>query len=404
MAGSPVVLKGESPERPIAATAAGALLALALVGVILKGVIDLGASPPLPRESVIHRALPGTHRFERFEDPFPHYLAYDANGDRRGAVVLTGECPPSLRGYMGVIHQAVGITSRGVMARVVPYNHNETPYYMAMILNSDLMAELANVDLGRTYPEPDTVTGATVSSRTMIRDARSAAILAARTLFGVETAQPAEKPGLPSVPWQALLLAVSLVLSITAARSGSPRWLREGTIALNLLVVGILLNTPLTLSATSRLMTLNFPGWGNIYLLLILLYLVISLPIFGRSYCRLVCPFGALQHLSNRWWPWKVKPNVSTASLLPPFRKAFLALLLILSVPLGMKGFSQVEPFYSLFSFSMTPLVWISVTVIIIICLFWRRFWCNAFCPTGTILALLSRALRPGKGKLDESV
>jgi hypothetical protein len=33
-----------------------------------------------------------------------------------------------------------------------------------------------------------------------------------------------------------------------------------------------------------------------------------------------------------------------------------------------------------------------------------RRFWCNTMCPTGTLLSILSRFVRPGSGKADETV
>lgn len=396
--------KIESPRRKQAATTANVFLALAFLAVILKGVVDLGAGPPPPEESTLQRALPDAVRFEKHPDPFPHYLAYGGSGNVIGAVVLTDDCPPPVKGYMGVIHQAVGVTDRGVMAGIVPYSHNETPYYMDMVLDSGLPADLSEVDLKTTYPDPDTISGATVSSRAIIRDARAAAIIAARSLFGVETVEPERDPSVGPVPWRAILLACCLILSLVAGRFGSPRWLREATIVLNLLVVGILVNSPLTLSVSSRLMVFNFPGWGSTYLILILLYLLVSIPLSGRSYCRLVCPFGALQHLADRCCPWKITPGAAVVSLLPPFRKALLALLLTLAVPLGMSGFSQIEPFYALFSFRMTTLVWIFVTVVIIVSLFWRRFWCNAFCPTGTLLALLSRLIRPVKGKFDESI
>jgi hypothetical protein len=400
----PTIPENGPINRPLLNTISSALLALAFLGVLAKTVLSLGADPPVPGETILRQALPEAHRFVRLQDPFPHYMAFDGQGGSMGAVVLTDDCPPSIKGYLGVIHMAVGVSAKGVIAGVVPYSHNETPYYMRMISNAGLTNTFSGIDLVETFPQPDAVSGATVSSMAIIRDARSSAILVAQSLFGIRTARPEAGDGRRPLPWRTILLAGALGLSLAAARSGSARQLREVSIALNLLVVGILVNSPLTLSVASRLMTLNFPGWGNTYLLLILLYLALSIPLSGRSYCRYVCPFGALQHLLNRWWPWKYRPGTAMVSFLPSFRKLLLALLLTLTVPMSMTGFSQIEPFYSLFSFRMTPLVWISVTVIIIICLFWRRFWCNAFCPTGTLVALLCRLLRPGRGNIDESV
>ena len=69
-----------------------------------------------------------------------------------------------------------------------------------------------------------------------------------------------------------------------------------------------------------------------------------------------------------------------------------------------MRGFTEVEPFFGLFSFALTPVIWTVVIFILVVSAVWRRFWCNTLCPTGTLLALYCKAVRREKGKMDETV
>jgi polyferredoxin len=44
------------------------------------------------------------------------------------------------------------------------------------------------------------------------------------------------------------------------------------------------------------------------------------------------------------------------------------------------------------------------VIFVMIMSMFLKRFWCNTMCPTGTLLSMLSRFVRPRGGRTDETV
>jgi hypothetical protein len=381
-----------------------ALVLFIAAGCLVFGLFDILTPPqPLP-EAALLAVFPDASRAERIDAPFSHYRAFDAGGRSVGAVIVTDSLPPAVKGYMGEIGSAVGMTADGRITLAAPVRHLETPYYMEMINNSGLWGELGGLDLSVPFPEIDTVSGATVSSRAIIRDVREAASLSARSLFGIEVPPPAKQIKNPWIEWKTLVIAGLLLLSLLVGFTREQKMLKDLVMVLNLAGIGFLLNTPLTLSALSRALTLKYPGPENTLLILIFLYVLVSIPLQGRAYCRLVCPFGTLQQLAARFFPWQVSLTPGTAAFLPNFRRLVLGLLLFLAVWIGWGGFTEVEPFFSLFSFKLSLILWIMVIFILIMSLFVRRFWCNTMCPTGTLLSMLSRLTRPLKGKDDETV
>ena len=208
----------------------------------------------------------------------------------------------------------------------------------------------------------------------------------------------------PWADWKTGLLALLLSISLLTGFARERKLPNYVVMLLNLAGIGFILNTPLTLSALSRTLTLNFPGPENTLLILIFLYVLISLPLQGRAYCRKVCPFGVLQDFADRISPWKLNFSPGTLAFLPGIRRLVLAFLLFLSVWIGWGGFTEVEPFFSFFSLRLTPILGVMVIFVLVMSIFSRRFWCNTMCPTGTFLSILSRAVRPGSGRTDETV
>jgi len=384
-------------------------LVRALVLVIIFGCLVLGVlgriAPPEPlSDGELLAVFPDAVRIEISSEPFFHYRALDVSDAPLGAIVVTDSVPPAIKGYLGEIGLAVGVTVDGTITGATAVRHQETPYYMEMITGSGLLERFDELDLSRPFPDIDTVSGATVSSRSIIRDIQEASTLAAQTLFGIKIPLPVTPVKSPWTSWKTVVLTVLLVLSLLVGFTGEGVRLRYTVMLLNLAGIGFVLNTPLTLSAMSRLLTLDFPGPENTLLILILLYITVSLPFQGRAYCRLVCPFGTLGHLIARLSPWQLSLSPGTLAFLPHLRRMVLGLLLFLGVWVGWSGFTEIEPFFSLFSFKLTSILWAMVIFVLVASVFVRRFWCNAMCPTGTLLLMLGRAARPGSRGTDETV
>ena len=381
-----------------------ALVLLIAAGCLVIGFLDIIAPPQPLEDGALTAIFPDAARIENSNEPFSHYRALDANDRLIGAIIITDSIPPAVKGYLGEIGSAVGITVDGRITFAAPVRHRETPYYMEMIFGSGLLEEMGGLDLSRPFPDIDTVSGATVSSRAIIRDVQEASSKAAHTLFGIEVPPPVIFMKNTWAEWKTIIIAMLLGMSLLAGFVRERKWLKEVVMVLNLVGIGFLLNTPLTLSALSRVLTLNLPGPENTLLILIFLYILISLPLQGRAYCRFVCPFGTLQKLANHLSPWQLNLTPDILAYLPNIRRLVLGLLLFLAVWIGWDGFTEVEPFFSFFSLKLTSIMWVMVTFILIMSMFLKRFWCNTMCPTGTLLSMVSRFVRPHSGKADETV
>jgi hypothetical protein len=381
-----------------------ALVLLIAAGCLVIGFLDIIAPLQPLDDGALTAVFPDAARTENSSEPFFHYRALDTNGRLIGAIIITDSIPPVVKGYLGEIGSAVGITVDGRITFAAPVRHRETPYYMKMIIGSGLLEEMRGLDLSRPFPDIDTVTGATVSSRAIIRDIQKASSMAAHTMFGIEVPPPVISMKTTWADWKTIMITMLLTMSLLAGFARERKWVKEVIMVLNLVGIGFLLNTPLTLSALSRVLTLNLPGPENTLLILIFLYIIISLPLQGRAYCRFVCPFGTLQKLANHLSPWQFSFTPGMVVYLPYIRRLVLSLLLFLAVWIGWDGFTEVEPFFSLFSLNLTSIMWAMVILVIIMSMFLRRFWCNTMCPTGTLLSMVSRIVRPRSGKTDETV
>ncbi len=253
----------------LAGTVATVAVAVAVAGALVMGILErLTPAAPIPVE-VLRSVFPEGAHFSERSDPIPHHLTTDSKGRETGAVVMTDTLPPTVQGYLGQVGTAVGITSSGQVTAVRPFRHRETPYYMEMILGSGLLEEMSGIDMGKPFPALDAVSGATITSRALIEDVRLSATRVAQSLYSIDVPEP-EKRQRGFVPfWKEGLLAMTLLLSLAAGFMGDGWLKRHGIGLITLAVVGLILNTPLTLSALSRILQTNLPGIGNWLLLLI---------------------------------------------------------------------------------------------------------------------------------------
>ncbi len=184
------------------------------------------------------------------------------------------------------------------------------------------------------------------------------------------------------------------------------RWFRYTFLLATLVFLGWHANAQLSvvnLMALIGAMTTKFT-WSAFLLdplVFILWFSVAAALIFwGRgAYCGWLCPFGALQELTNRLArrlrvpqlniPWSVHERLWPLKYL-----IFLALLGIsfVSLPVA-EGFAEVEPFKTAIILKFqrpAPYVVLAVTLLVI-GLFVERFYCRYFCALGAALAIPGR-------------
>ncbi|MBK0399460.1 regulatory protein NosR [Limibaculum sp. M0105] len=125
-----------------------------------------------------------------------------------------------------------------------------------------------------------------------------------------------------------------------------------------------------------------------------------ALIFWGRgAYCGWLCPFGALQELTNRVARWLKVPQIELPwglheRLWPIKYIIFLGLfgLSLASIPLA-EQYAEVEPFKTaiILKFQRAWPFVLFAAVLLVIGLFIERFYCRYLCPLGAALAIPAR-------------
>jgi NAD-dependent dihydropyrimidine dehydrogenase PreA subunit len=130
---------------------------------------------------------------------------------------------------------------------------------------------------------------------------------------------------------------------------------------------------------------------GDLALLLMVTFTIVTLVFWGRIFCGFLCPFGALQDFIDRIVPkaWKreLPRNAHRFAL-----KAKYGILAIVVVPalLGSETslYQYFEPFGTVFSIGPSKLLWTIAGGILLASAIVPRFYCRYACPLGAALAI----------------
>lgn len=234
-----------------------------------------------------------------------------------------------------------------------------------------------------------------------------------------DDSEAAAKAALWQRIWQDRKVEIGAVLAMLAVLTGafffqlfvtrSERflfWFRIGFLTVTLVFVGWYANAQLSvvnLLALASSMQTGF-SWDAFLLdpiVFILWFSVAAALLFwGRgAYCGWLCPFGALQELTNRLAKWARVPQWELPwglheRLWPIKYIIFLGLfgLSLISLPLA-ESYAEVEPFKTaiILKFQRGWPFLAFVFAILFAGLFIERFYCRYLCPLGAALAIPAR-------------
>lgn len=308
----------------------------------------------------------------------------DASGKILGKVLYAKPDETSIAGFGGNLRVVAGISPDGKIAGIELGENYESYGFIERVREEGFFKKWNGLTVEEAAKaDVDTISGATMSTRAI----KSMVALNLSKYSGTETASNSEDP---TPLW--LKIAVFVILAYSLFAFFFPQKTAKFRIfhlALLVLVLGFIGGSALSFE--------SFRNWiisGNIALVpAVILALALLLPIIsGRNfYCSFLCPFGAFQELLGRI-------PLPKKSFSPKFMKVvsvFKALLLIFLYAAMISGlftdFTVFEPF-SAFKFEAAALPSLIIAaVFLIISLFISRPWCRFFCPTGTLLSLLTK-------------
>ena len=299
------------------------------------------------------------------------------------------------KGYGGAMELAIMVDTSGGIIGINVLRHKETPSYMTRISKKNLKKDL----IGKTYSDSltegidiDAVTGATYSSRAIIKAARIGCRIIAREQLNYTVPEELrDKVTIGLAEISLLLLFISAI--IAQYFHGRPKKIIHWFIWLtSLTLLGFWFAVPLSLVKINSFLMGYMPEWQTgLYWYLILAVFIFPILFTGKNlYCKQICPFGAMQECLGQIGGAKQRFTKKWVNYLRWFQRvmAWIAICLALFFQ------NPVQFNYQIFgvAFTLTGSIYLFAILFlfIIAALFIRRPYCNILCPINAIADLLS--------------
>ena len=331
------------------------------------------------------------------------YEALDSYDEVSGYCFNTYDTAPHVKGYAGPIELLVGMKVSGEITGVSLISHNETSIYMQKLIDDKFLDRLRYKKVRDDFildKDIDGVTHATVSANAIARSMKQSAVTIANEHLGMNIHQDGEgRVSKKEVTQTAILLLImitSVVLFLTKKsntfvslqkRDSLITGFRDILLIAVLFFVGFYKSSPISITNIINVFYLRLPDLNNIFFYtLIGGFFVVSI-LFGRLYCGYLCPFSALIEFVEKI---RKKKNRVYDRDLVVIKYIFLWAIIILVIYFNKIEISSFEPYLALFSSNRNIFMWISLVMIFIFTLFYKRIWCRYFCCVGAFLAIIA--------------
>ena len=305
---------------------------------------------------------------------------------------------PSVRGYAGPIQLLIGMDFQGRITGVEILAHNETPVYVAPLLEPWFTEQFSGKEVTDDFTvgaDIDGVTRATVTAEAISNAVGDGAHIIATRVMQMDLPPRTGTGFRHLITTRESLVLLALVVFALVGHIVANEKMRMLSSVVALFFVGVYLSGALALAAIASLAQGRAPGFGSateFYVLLV--FAGIAAILFGRVYCGWLCPFGAIYS-----WIRKLRPKTVAlsrrADSLAKAAKYILASGLIWAVfATGKTSVANIEPYNTLFSGKGSWAAWSIVAITVLMGFRIPYMWCRYFCPVGATLGVLSsRAL-----------
>jgi uncharacterized protein with FMN-binding domain len=295
-------------------------------------------------------------------------------------------------GFGGPLKVLVALDSQGMIQQVQIVEHRETPSWYDRVLGQDFMS----VFIGKGYTDPiqldediDAITGATYTTRAITMATKEATLAAAEEIWGLDIApfvhEKRVKFGLPEISLLMLLLVASVgMYRIPQRHKKTMKWI---LMILSAILIGFVFNHPLTLVDINKLIMGYWPDMYNqIYWYILIFGIVLVFLTTGRNtYCKYICPFGAVQECVGAIGGAKALHSRTFTRIFQWTRKLVVLLAIMLALIYRNPGMSSYEVYGTLFNLLGTNFELFFLLFVLSFALFIKRPWCNYLCPIPVI-------------------
>ncbi len=330
----------------------------------------------------LKETLPDADRFEECHTGI--FAGWGTVEDQQRIVGYVGV--GQAQGYGGPMCVAVGVDSEGTVERITIVDHQETTAYFQRVTQTNLPESL----IGKKCFDPfspgqdvDAVTGATMTVAALAESVSSGARRVAGTQLNLpvppENVVPA-KFGLPEITLICLFAAALLNQTVGLRRKKLIRWF---CLLTGLVVLGWMLNAPLTLTNISSLLIGYWPQWQShfYWYLLIAGVLIVPLATGKNAYCRAICPFGATQECLAVIGGAKPRFSPRWRRYLRWTPRILAWAAIVLALTYRNPALANYEVYGTLFDLIGSHLQFGLLAVVLVASLFITRPWCNYLCP-----------------------
>ena len=331
------------------------------------------------------KLFPGASRFEG--DGYETYLAFGSEERLIGCVTTS-----AYNGFGGPLKVAVAIDTMGAVLGIEVVEHRETPSWFDRVQQSGLAETL----VGKTYKDPitlyedvDGVTGATYTVRAIVTSVKEATLDIAESKFNIDITpylpQERIKFGIPEISLVLLLLVATIgTAKVPARHKNTLKWT---IMVLGMIFVGFVYNHPLTLVDINKLIMGYWPDvYHQLYWYLLVFGIILIFLTTGRNtYCRYICPFGAVQECVGVVGGAKGLHSKTYHNLFDWTRRVVVLLAIMIALVYRNPGLSSYEVYGTLFNLLGTNREVLFLGVVLLFSLFIKRPWCNYLCPIPVI-------------------
>jgi len=194
--------------------------------------------------------------------------------------------------------------------------------------------------------------------------------------------------------WAPVIRLILLLALVLYAFFGKKEWVRGVTLAVTLIYLGFFDGGFLSVSHIASGFVVG-PAFylGDMAMLFMVGFTVITTLLWGRVFCGFLCPFGVLQDLITRLVPRRLQRALPQRVHDRAIYLKYGILVLIIGLaaaPAHYGVYQYFEPFGTVFYLSTSPLLWSIAGGFLVASAVVPRFYCRYACPLGAALGVAS--------------